>query len=129
MKAQIETPFYDPNTALKRTPSSPTTERLTLLSGSPGEQRDVTLQEAIETLNTYWPHLFPFGILRPMALDITEQLLANKQRRKLTLTPKRLTRCVSVILNSVAYQATLMPAALRYDLFGQPQALITQWES
>lgn len=93
-----------------------------------GEYRSVTLNQAIETVVQYWPHLFPHGILRPMASDILEQLMADKLARQLPLTDTLLKQCVSVILATVAYQATLMPGALRYDSKGYTAGLVKEWE-
>lgn len=91
-----------------------------------GEFRSVPLNEAIETLGQYWPQLFPHGILRPMASDILAQFRDEIQARQLHLSDKKLRQCVTVILQSVAYQSTVMPGALCYSLSGQPQGLVSE---
>lgn len=125
MKSPLESSLYPQSDSAQLTVCAKT---LTLLSMCLGEYRHIPLRNAIETLAHYWPALFPYGILRPMALDITAQLLADKQARKLTLTNRRLTRCVSVILSSVAYRATLMPGAPRYNIWGQSQSTVMEEE-
>lgn len=80
-----------------------------------GEHRTVNLNQAIETLGFYWPRLFPYGILRPMEINMVEQLIADKTVRQLPFSDDTISKCITVIEQSVAYQATLMPGAARYD--------------
>nr|WP_306823614.1 ProQ/FINO family protein [Providencia rettgeri] len=89
-----------------------------------GEHRTIDEHTAIQTLTQHWPALFPHGILRPLSVNIDEQLKADNHSRHLPLSEQELHQHLSLILHSVAYQATLMPGALRYTHTGQVEGIV-----
>lgn len=84
------------------------------------------LEEAIENLSEHWPHLFPDGQLRPMAVGTREALLADKKVRELPISYNKLKRSLAAISHSVKYRTTIMPGAVRYDKDGQPNGTVTE---
>ncbi|EMN0829937.1 ProQ/FINO family protein [Providencia rettgeri] len=88
-------------------------------------KQHLPLAEAIATLSEHWPHLFPDGQLRPMAVGTREALFADKKARELPISTKKLKRSLAAISHSVKYRTTIMPGAVRYDKDGQPQGHVT----
>src|SRR5699024_8032771 len=84
------------------------------------------LEVAIANLSEYWPHLFPNGQLRPMAVGIRETLFAYKKVRELPISTKKLKCSLAAISHSVKYRTTIMPGAVRYDKDGQPNGAVTE---
>lgn len=84
------------------------------------------LEEAIANISAYWPHLFPNGQLRPMAVGTREALLADKKVRELPISYKKLKRSLAAISHSVKYRTTIMLGAVRYDKDGQPNGTVTE---
>ncbi|NIG84210.1 conjugal transfer protein [Lactobacillus casei] len=89
-------------------------------------KQHLSLEVAIANLSEYWPHLFPNGQLRPMAVGIRETLLADKKVRELPISTKKLKRSLAAISHSVKYRTTIMPGAARYDKDGQPNGTVTE---
>ncbi|HHR6038858.1 TPA: ProQ/FINO family protein [Providencia alcalifaciens] len=84
------------------------------------------LEVAIANLSEYWPHLFPNGQLRPMAVGIREALFADKKALELSISYKTMKRSLAAISHSVKYRTTIMPGAVRYDKDGQPSGTVTE---
>ena len=89
-------------------------------------KKHLPLEEAIANLSAYWPHLFPNGQLRPMAVGTREALLSDKKVRELPISHKKLKRSLAAISHSVKYRTTIMPGAVRYDKDGQPNGTVTE---
>ncbi|QXX85099.1 conjugal transfer protein (plasmid) [Providencia sp. R33] len=89
-------------------------------------KQHLPLEEAIANLSEYWPHLFPDGQLRPMAVGTREGLIADKKARELPISIKKLKRSLAAISHSVKYRTTIMPGAVRYDKDGQPNGTVTE---
>lgn len=89
-------------------------------------KQHLPLEVAIANLSEYWPHLFPNGQLRPMAVGIREALFADKKARELPIAYKKLKRSLAAISHSVKYRTTIMPGAVRYDKDGQPNGTVTE---
>ncbi|EMB8480643.1 conjugal transfer protein [Providencia rettgeri] len=89
-------------------------------------KQHLPLEEAITNLSEHWPHLFPEGQLRPMAVGIRESLFADKKARELPISYKKLKRSLAAISHSVKYRTTIMPGAVRYDKDGQPNGAVTE---
>ncbi|MEX5871202.1 ProQ/FINO family protein, partial [Providencia hangzhouensis] len=89
-------------------------------------KKHLPLEEAIANISAYWPHLFPNGQLRPMAVGTREALLADKKVRELPMSYKKLKRSLAAISHSVKYRTTIMPDAIRYDKDGQPNGTVTE---
>ncbi|MEY0079538.1 ProQ/FINO family protein [Providencia rettgeri] len=89
-------------------------------------KQHLPLDEAIANLLEYWPHFFPDGQLRPMAVGTREALLADKKGRELPISYKKLKRSLAAISHSVKYRTTIMPGAVRYDKDGQPNGTVTE---
>lgn len=89
-------------------------------------KQHLPLEEAIANISEYWPHLFPDGELRPMAVGTREALLADKKARELPISTKKLKRSLAAISHSVKYRSTIMPGAVRYDKEGQPNGTVTE---
>lgn len=89
-------------------------------------KQHLPLEEAIENLSEYWPHLFPDGQLRPMAVGTREALFADKKARELSISYKTMKRSLAAISHSVKYRTTIMPGAVRYDKDGQPNGTVTE---
>ncbi|ENN8379004.1 conjugal transfer protein [Providencia rettgeri] len=89
-------------------------------------KQHLPLDEAIANLLEYWPHLFPDGQLRPMAVGTREALFADKKGRELPISYKKLKRSLAAISHSVKYRTTIMPGAVRYDKDGQPNGTVTE---
>ncbi|HHR6225320.1 TPA: ProQ/FINO family protein [Providencia alcalifaciens] len=89
-------------------------------------KKHMPLEEAISTLSEYWPTLFPNGQLRPMAIGMREALFADKRALELSISYKKIKRCLAAISHSVKYRATIMPDAVRYDKEGQPSGVVTE---
>ncbi|EOW0440657.1 ProQ/FINO family protein [Providencia rettgeri] len=89
-------------------------------------KQHLPLEQAIANLSEYWPHLFPSGQLRPMAVGIREALFADKKVRELPISYKKLKRSLVAISHSVKYRTTIMPGAVRYDKDGQPNEAVTE---
>ncbi|MGF7540225.1 ProQ/FINO family protein [Providencia rettgeri] len=89
-------------------------------------KKHLPLEEAIANISAYWPHLFPSGQIRPMAVGIREALLADKKVRELPISYKKLKRSLAAISHSVKYRTTIMPGAVRYDKDGQPNGTVTE---
>ncbi|WP_323085116.1 ProQ/FINO family protein [Providencia alcalifaciens] len=81
-------------------------------------KQHLLLEEAITNISEYWPHLFPEGQLRPMAVGTRETLFADKKARELPISTKKLKRSLAAISHSVKYRTTIMPGAARYDKDG-----------
>ena len=89
-------------------------------------KQHLPLEEAIANISAYWPHLFPNGQLRPMAVGTREALFADKKVRELPISYKKLKRSLAAISHSVKYRTTIMPGAVRYDKDGQPNGAVTE---
>ncbi|HHR6046509.1 TPA: ProQ/FINO family protein [Providencia alcalifaciens] len=89
-------------------------------------KKHLPLEEAKANLSAYWPHLFPNGQLRPMAVGTREALLSDKKVRELPISHKKLKRSLAAISHSVKYRTTIMPGAVRYDKDGQPNGTVTE---
>lgn len=89
-------------------------------------KKHLPLEEAITNISAYWPHLFPNGQLRPMAVGTREALLADKKMRELPISYKKLKRSLAAISHSVKYRTTIMPGAVRYDKDGQLNGAVTE---
>ncbi|HHR5860546.1 TPA: ProQ/FINO family protein [Providencia alcalifaciens] len=89
-------------------------------------KQHLPLEEAIANISAYWPHLFPCGQLRPMAVGIREALFADKKVRELPISTKKLKRSLATISHSMKYRTTIMPGAVRYDKDGQPNGIVTE---
>ncbi|WP_272539733.1 ProQ/FINO family protein [Providencia sp. PROV197] len=89
-------------------------------------KQHLSLEKAIANLSEYWPHLFPDGQLRPMAVGIREALFADKKVRELPISYKKMKRSLAAISHSVKYRTTIMPGAVRYDKDGQPNGIVTE---
>lgn len=89
-------------------------------------KQHLPLEEAIANLSEYWPHLFPDGQLRPMAVGTREALFADKKARALPISYKKLKQSLAAISHSVKYRTTIMPGAVRYDKDGQPSGTVTE---
>ncbi|WP_272682182.1 ProQ/FINO family protein [Providencia sp. PROV129] len=107
----------------KDTVVTPLEKKITL--PTPPKQH-LSLEVAIANLSEYWPHLFPNGQLRPMAVGIREALFADKKGRELPISYKKLKRSLAAISHSVKYRTTIMPGAVRYDKDGQPDGTVTE---
>ncbi|MGF7483959.1 ProQ/FINO family protein [Providencia sp. SP181] len=107
----------------KDTVVTPLEKKVTL--PTPPKQH-LPLEVAIANLSEYWPHLFPNGQLRPMAVGIREALFADKKVRELPISYKKLKRSLAAISHSVKYRTTIMPGAVRYDKDGQPNGTVTE---
>lgn len=130
-----------PNKPIKKT----STQSPTKVTTSPAKKKDTVvillekkvipptppkqylpLEEAIANLSEYWPHLFPNGQLRPMAVGTREALITDKKARELPISYKKLKRSLTAISHSVKYRTTIMPGAVRYDKDGQPNGTVTE---
>lgn len=89
-------------------------------------KQHLPLEVAIANISEYWPHFFPDGQLRPMAVGTREALLADKKVRELPISTKKLKRSLAAISHSVKYRTTIMPGAVRYDKDGQPNGTVTE---
>ncbi|HHR6572172.1 TPA: ProQ/FINO family protein [Providencia alcalifaciens] len=89
-------------------------------------KQHMPLEEAIAVLSEYWPALFPNGQLRPMAIGTREALFADKKAQELSISYKKIKRCLSAISHSVKYRTTIMLDAIRYDKDGQPNGVVTE---
>ncbi len=89
-------------------------------------KQHIPLEEAIVNLSEHWPHLFPDGQLRPMAVGTREALFADKKVRELPISYKKLKRSLAAISHSMKYRTTIMPGAVRYDKDGQPNGTVTE---
>lgn len=89
-------------------------------------KQHLPLEVAIANISEYWPHFFPDGQLRPMAVGTREALLADKKVRELPISYKKLKRSLAAISHSVKYRTTIMPGAVRYDKDGQPNGTVTE---
>ncbi len=89
-------------------------------------KQHLPLEVAIENLSEYWPHLFPNGQLRPMAVGTREALFADKKARELSISYKKIKHCLAAISHSVKYRTTIMLDAIRYDKDGQPNGVVTE---
>ncbi|HHR6406493.1 TPA: ProQ/FINO family protein [Providencia alcalifaciens] len=89
-------------------------------------KQHLPLEVAIANLSEYWPHLFPNGQLRPMAVGTREALLADKKARELPISTKTMKRSLAAISHSVKYRTTITPGAIRYDKDGQPNGTVTE---
>ncbi|HHR5829467.1 TPA: ProQ/FINO family protein [Providencia alcalifaciens] len=89
-------------------------------------KKHMPLEEAIAVLSEYWPTLFPNGQLRPMAIGTREALFADKKALELSISYKKIKRCLAAISHSVKYRTTIMPDAVRYDKDGQPSCVVTE---
>ncbi|EJD6501537.1 conjugal transfer protein [Providencia rettgeri] len=89
-------------------------------------KQHLPLEEAIANLLEHWPHLFPDGQLRPMAVGTREALFMDKKVRELLISTKKLKRSLAAISHSVKYRTTIMPGAVRYDKDGQPNGTVTE---
>lgn len=89
-------------------------------------KQHLPLEEAIANLSEYWPHLFPDGELRPMAVGTREALFVDKKARELPISYKKLKRSLAAISHSVKYRTTIMSGAVRYDKDGQPNGTVTE---
>ncbi|ETT05692.1 ProQ/FINO family protein, partial [Providencia alcalifaciens F90-2004] len=77
-------------------------------------KQHMPLEEAIAVLSEYWPALFPNGQLRPMAIGTREVLFADKKEQELSISYKKIKRCLAAISHSVKYRTTIMPDAVRF---------------
>ncbi|HHR6132331.1 TPA: ProQ/FINO family protein [Providencia alcalifaciens] len=89
-------------------------------------KQHLSLEVAIANLSEYWPHLFPNGQLRPMAVGTREALLGDKKVRELPISIKKLKRSLAAISHSVKYRTTIMSGTVRYDKDGQPNGDVTE---
>ena len=89
-------------------------------------KQHLPLEEAMANISAYWPHLFPDGQLRPMAVGTREALFADKKGRELPISYKKLKRSLTAISHSIKYRTTIMPGAVRYDKDGQPNGTVTE---
>ncbi|HHR5829469.1 TPA: ProQ/FINO family protein [Providencia alcalifaciens] len=89
-------------------------------------KKHMPLEEAIAVLSEYWPALFPNGQLRPMAIGTREVLFADKKEQELSISYKKIKRCLAAISHSVKYRTTIMPDAVRFDKDGQPSGVVTE---
>ncbi|HHR5887038.1 TPA: ProQ/FINO family protein [Providencia alcalifaciens] len=127
-----------PNKLPKTTPSSPTKtpaptkQEQALVSVKKKvipptlPKQHMPLEDAIAVLSEYWPNLFPNGQLRPMAIGTREALFADKKEQELSISYKKIKRCLAAISHSVKYRTTIMPDAVRFDKDGQPSGVVTE---
>ncbi|HHR6143540.1 TPA: ProQ/FINO family protein, partial [Providencia alcalifaciens] len=89
-------------------------------------KQHMSLEEAIAVLSEYSPNLFPNGQLRPMAIGTRGALFADKKEQELSISYKKIKRCLAAISHSVKYRTTIMPDAVRFDKDGQPSGVVTE---
>lgn len=108
------------------TPKSPPrpVEKKPVLPKKP--KKHLPLSEAIALMTTYWPDLFPDGVLRPMKVGLREDLFEDRQARQLPVSAKQLKRALSSVSHSARYRTTLTLGANRHDKQGQPCGTVSE---
>lgn len=108
------------------TPKSPPppVEKKPVLPKKP--KKHLPLREAIALITTYWPDLFPDGVLRPMKVGLREDLFDDRQVRQFPISAKQLKRALSAVSHSARYRTTLTLGAPRYDKQGQPCGTVSE---
>jgi len=95
----------------------------------PGFRKRMTLPEALQLLQTWWPALTAEGKIQPLAVGIRQALLDDIRARGLDISVKKLKRCLAVVARSEQYLSVMMQATWRVDLSGRPVAPVTAAEA
>ncbi|WP_395306121.1 fertility inhibition protein FinO [Enterobacter sp. ECC-019] len=83
------------------------------------------LQEAVDTLKTWWPALFDGETPRLLALAVREAMFADMAERGIPLSHKQVIKCLKRITRSDIYLSSMVAGADRFDLTGHPVSKVT----
>lgn len=95
----------------------------------PAYRKMMPLADALSLLQTYWPALVIDGIPQLLAVNIRDALLLDIRQRELSVSVKKLKRCLATITRSDAYLDSMVPGAVRKNIHGLPVAEITTEET
>ena len=87
--------------------------------------RMLSLPKAINIIRPHWPILFFRENIRPLASNITEQLLVDAERRCLSLTPGQIRRSIKRLMWTDFYLERVTVGTLCYNSDGTVNSIIS----
>ncbi|WP_183096532.1 fertility inhibition protein FinO [Gibbsiella quercinecans] len=87
-----------------------------------------SVEQAINTLKSFWPHLFDFHTPKLLAVGIRNALFDDIERKSLPLSHKQLIRCLKTLTRSNIYLSSMITGTPRYNIYGAIASTVTQEE-
>lgn len=127
-KQPVPEPTQDTAVVVKRNRLQAKPEPVPAEPKKPRTPRLISVSEAYGQLTPFWPALFDSENVRLMKINVLQDLIQDKERREITLSNKKLSRCLKAISRSPAYLALVSVGQSRFDIEGNASGEVTEPE-